>query len=89
MKKLFVLAALVGTITAAIAAQQYSGRYQFLILTYQAAMEELGELKNRWEVERKKLGAAADQKLIRAVEQVITAENSAWMVERTKKPDKP
>ena len=80
--------AVIGTITAAIAAQQYSGRYQFLILTYQAAMEELGELKNRWVGERKNLGVAADHKLVLAVEKVITAENSAWMVEWTKKTDK-
>lgn len=80
--------AVIGTITAAIAAQQYSGRYQFLILTYQAAMEELGELKNRWAGEHKTLGVAADHKLVLAVEKVITSENSAWMVEWTKKTDK-
>lgn len=81
--------AVIGTITAAIAAQQYSGRYQFLILTYQAAMEELRELKSRWEGEHNQLGTVADQKLILAAEQVISSENSAWMLEWTKKSDKP
>jgi len=81
--------AVIGTITAAIAAKQYSGRYQFLILTYQAAMEELEELKNRWDGEHKQLSVVADRKLILAVEQVISSVNSAWMLEWSKKSDKP
>jgi hypothetical protein len=80
--------AVIGTITAAIAAQQYSGRYQFLILTYQAARQELYNLHNRWEGDRKK-DPAADQKLILGAEQVITAENTAWMAEWTRQPDNP
>src|SRR5262249_50230333 len=78
----------IGTITAAIAARQYSGRYQYLILTYQAARQELVELKDRWEGEHNKNGADADKRLILRCEQVISAENSAWMAEWTKKSDK-
>lgn len=80
--------AVIGTITGAIAAQQYAGRYQFLILTYQAAATELDRLKSQWEGTKNSLGIAADQTLILGAERVISAENSAWMVELTKKPDK-
>ena len=79
--------AVIGTITAAIAARQYAGRYQFLIVSYRAAAEKLEGLKARWEVERKiQAGAAADQKFIQACEQAISTENSAWMAEWTKNP---
>jgi len=78
--------AVIGTITAAIAAQQYAGRYQFLIASYQAATEKLEGLKVRWEIERKRPPASAtDQKFIQACEEAISAENSAWMAEWTKK----
>ena len=81
--------AVIGTITASIAARQYAGRYQFLIVSYRAAGEKLEGLKARWEVERK-LQAAADHKFIQACEDAISAENSAWMAEWTKKsPSQP
>jgi len=79
--------AVIGTITAAIAARQYAGRYQFLIVSYRAAAEKLEGLKARWEVKRKiQPGAAADQKFIQACEEAISTENSAWMAEWTKNP---
>lgn len=79
--------AVIGTITAAIAARQYAGRYQFLIVSYQAAADRLEGLKARWEIERRtEAGSAADHKLILDVEQSISAENSAWMAEWTKRP---
>jgi hypothetical protein len=78
--------AVIGTITAAVAARQYAGRYQFLIVSYQAASKKLEGLKARWEIERKmQTAAAADQKFIQACEEAISAENSAWMAEWTKK----
>jgi hypothetical protein len=81
--------AVIGTITAAIAARQYSGRYQFLIVSYQAVAEKLEWLKTRWEIERRTQPAtAADHKLILACEEAISTENSAWMAEWTKKPDR-
>ncbi len=80
--------AVIGTITGAIAAQQFAGRYQFLILTYQAAATELERLKSQWDGTRNSLGTAADQTLILGAERVISAENSGWMVELTKKADK-
>jgi hypothetical protein len=79
--------AVIGTITAAIAARQYAGRYQFLIASYQAAAEKLARLKARWEIERKmRPGTAADQKFILACEETISAENSGWMAEWTRSP---
>lgn len=77
--------AVIGTITAAVAARQYAGRYQFLIVSYQANAERLEGLKARWEIERKtQAGNAADHKFIVAVEEAISTENSAWMAEWTK-----
>jgi hypothetical protein len=77
--------AVIGTITGAIAARQYAGRYQFLIVSYQAAASRLEAMKARWEIERKtQAGNAADYKFILAVEEVISAENSAWMAEWSK-----
>jgi len=77
--------AVIGTITAAIAARQYAGRYQFLIVSYQAVAEKLEGLKARWEIERK-LQSGADHQFILACEEAISAENSAWMAEWTKSP---
>jgi conflict system pore-forming effector with SLATT domain/uncharacterized protein DUF4231 len=77
--------AVIGTLTAAIAARQYAERYQFLIVSYRAAAEKLEGLKARWEIERKQNGALANQKFIHACEEAISAENSAWMAEWTKK----
>jgi SMODS and SLOG-associating 2TM effector domain 1 len=78
--------AVIGTITAAIAARQYSGRYQFLIVSYHAVAEKLEWLKTRWEIERKTQGGTAPHhKFILACEEAISTENSAWMAEWTKK----
>ncbi len=78
--------AVIGTITAAIAARQYAGRYQFLIVGYQATADRLKWLKTKWEIEgRNQPGAAAKNAFILAVEDAIATENSAWMAEWTKK----
>jgi hypothetical protein len=45
--------AAITTITASIAAYLYSGRYQYLILSYQATARRLEALKTRWEVDGK------------------------------------
>jgi hypothetical protein len=73
--------------TAAIAARQYAGRYQFLIVTYQATAERLDWLKTRWEIERKaQAGTDPQKRFILACEEAISIENSAWMAEWTRKP---
>jgi hypothetical protein len=80
--------AVIGTITAAIAARQYAGRYQFLVVSYQATVERLESLKTRWEIERKsQVGTEPQNRFILACEEAISIENSAWMAEWTKKPD--
>jgi len=74
--------AVIGTITAAIAARQYSGRYQFLIVTNQATAQRLDWLKTRWEIERKSQpGAEPQNRFILACEEAISVENSSWMAE--------
>jgi hypothetical protein len=81
--------AVISTITAAIAAYQYAGRYQFLIISYQATAERLEWLKTQWEISHK---TDADQeernKFILDCEEAISIENNAWMAEWTKKPSK-
>lgn len=77
--------AVIGTITAAIAARQYAGRYQFLIISYRAVAQKLEALKVRWEIERTQNATAANEKFIEACEEAISVENSAWMAEWTKK----
>jgi SMODS and SLOG-associating 2TM effector domain 1 len=80
--------AVIGTITAAITARQYAGRYQFLIVSYQATADRLQWLKTKWELEGKNQpGDDAKNTFITATEDAIATENSAWMAEWTKKQD--
>ena len=81
--------AVIGTITAAIAARQYAGRYQFLIVSYQATAERLKWLKTQWEIDRSsETDIDAINRFIMASEEAISIENTAWMAEWTKQPDK-
>lgn len=78
--------AVISTITAAIAARQYAGRYQFLIVSYQATAERLKWLKTAWEISHKTDADVDDRNnFILACEEAISIENSAWMAEWTKK----
>lgn len=78
--------AVIGTITAAIAAYQYAGRYQFLIVSYQATADRLNWLKTKWEIDGKRQpGDAAKHAFIIACEDAIGTENTAWMAEWTNK----
>lgn len=78
--------AVIGTMTAAIAARQYAGRYQFLIVTYQATTDRLQWLKTKWELDGKNQpGDDARNAFILASEGAIATENSAWMAEWTRK----
>jgi SMODS and SLOG-associating 2TM effector domain 1 len=79
--------AVIGAITAAIAAYQYAGRYQFLNLSYQATADRLDWLKTKWEIDgRRQPGDDAKHAFIIAAEDAIATENSAWMAEWTRKP---
>jgi len=78
--------AVIGAITAAIAAYQYAGRYQYLIVSYQATADRLKWLKTKWEIDGKSQpGDAAKHAFIVACEDAIATENSAWMAEWTRK----
>lgn len=78
--------AVIGAITAAIAAYQYAGRYQFLNVSYQATADRLDWLKTKWEIDGKREpGDDAKNAFILAAEDAIATENSAWMAEWTSK----
>jgi hypothetical protein len=79
--------AVISTITAAIAAHQYAGRYQFLIVSYQATAERLNWLKTQWRISHKNDADINERnKFILACEEVLSIENSAWMAEWTRRP---
>ena len=72
--------AAITTMTAAIAAYVYAGRYQYLIVSYQATARQLDALKSRWAV----LGSpeadpAARSQFVHECEDAISIENNAWM----------
>jgi hypothetical protein len=76
--------AVIGTITASIAARQYAERYQFLSVSYQATADKLKWLKTKWELDAQS-SVDAQHAFIVACEDAISTENSAWMAEWTKK----
>ncbi len=73
--------ALITTITAALAAYLYSGRYQYLIMSYQATGRQLELLKNHWTIIAARPDTTGDKRsqFIMDCETVISIENSAWM----------
>lgn len=77
--------AVISTITASIAAYAYAGRYQYLIISYQATADKLERLRTAWKV-KGKIDADKDElnKFIIECEEVISIENSAWMAEMIK-----
>jgi hypothetical protein len=78
--------AVIGAMTAAIAAHQYAERYQFLSVSYQATADRLKWLKTKWELDGKpQSGPETQHAFILACEDAISTENSAWMAEWTKK----
>ena len=71
--------AALATLTAAVAAYLHASRYQYLIVSYQAAAQ-LRALKTRWLILADRVGGAAVRDLLsRAFEDAISVENSAWM----------
>lgn len=78
--------AVIGAITAAIAARQYAERNQFLSVSYQATADRLKYLKTKWEIFGiAETGVDAQHAFIVDCEDAISTENSAWMAEWTKK----
>ena len=77
--------ALITTITAALAAYLYAGRYQYLLVSFQATLRQLNLLKNRWAIIAGKPDTNSDKRnqFIMDCENVISVENSAWMSQLT------
>ncbi|MCK5148183.1 DUF4231 domain-containing protein [bacterium] len=75
--------AVLGTITTAITAYLYAGRFNYLSITYQSTAQKLEWLGAAWEISNKSDEARED--FIIACENVISIENRAWMVELSKK----
>lgn len=77
--------AVITTVSAALAAYLYAGRYQYLAVSYTATARKLEGLRVAWQVSGKTDADAAERnKFILGCEEVIAAENGAWMAEWTK-----
>jgi hypothetical protein len=72
--------AALATLTAAVTGYVYAGRYQYLIVSYQATATQLRTLKTRWQVLVDRGADAAERdRVIRDFESALSVENSAWM----------
>ncbi len=77
--------AVVTTITLAISAYLYAGRYQYLVISYQATARRLEMLRSRWQASGKTDANIEERnQFILDCEEAISVENSAWMAEWTK-----
>jgi multisubunit Na+/H+ antiporter MnhG subunit len=77
--------AVISTVTASIAAYAYAGRYQYLIISYQATANRLELLRTRWEASGKTDKDFQERnQFILDCEEAISIENGAWMAELTK-----
>jgi len=78
--------AVISTITVSVGAYAYAGRYQYLIISYQATANKLERLRALWEAKGKTEANIEERnKFIIECEEVISIENSAWMAEMVKK----
>ncbi len=81
--------AVISTITASITSYAYANRYQYLIISYQTTADQLERVRALWQVKGKKDADTKERnEFITQCEQVISIENSAWMAEFTKKPQR-
>ena len=78
--------AVITTVTVAIAAYLYAGRYQYLVISYQATARRLELLRSRWEASGMTDANDERNQFIRDCEEAISIENSAWMTEWTREP---
>ncbi len=77
--------ALITTITASITAYAYAGRFQYLIISYQATANRLELLRTRWQASgMTDTHAKQRNRFILDCEEAISIENSAWMAELIK-----
>jgi hypothetical protein len=70
------------TITVSLAAYLYAGRFQHLIVSYQATARRLENLRVQW-ASSLDHGPSEAARFIHACEEAISVENSAWMAELT------
>ena len=77
--------ALFTTITASIATCAYAGRYQYLIISYQATANRLELLRTRWQASGMTDSDVEQRnRFILDCEDAISIENSAWIAETAK-----
>jgi conflict system pore-forming effector with SLATT domain len=73
--------AFIGTISGALAAFAFAGRYQYLLTSYQATAQRLTWLRNAWyrlpDAEKPKKAG----EFVRKFEDTISVENSGWVAE--------
>lgn len=72
--------AVIGTITASIAMFLFSGRYQYLALSYGATAKKLRLEKSRWEISPEKTPGVLSA-FVDVCENTFSLENKAWMAE--------
>ena len=78
-------AAVVTTVSTALAAYLYAGRYQYLAVSYMATARKLEGLRAAWQVSGKADADAAERnQFILDCETVFAAENGGWMAEWSK-----
>jgi hypothetical protein len=77
--------AVITTMTLAISAYLYAGRYLYLVISYQATARRLEMLRSRWQASGKTDSNVQERnQFILDCEEAISVENSAWMAEWTK-----
>ncbi len=77
--------AVISTVSISLAAYVYAGRYQHLIISYQATANRLELLRTRWDASGKTDSDLMERnQFILDCEESISIENRAWMAELTK-----
>lgn len=77
--------AVITTAIAAIASYLYAGRYQYLVVSYQATARRLDMLRARWRSSGQTDADTAERnQFILDCEDTISTENGAWMAEWTR-----
>ena len=80
--------AVISTITASLAAYAYGGRYQYLIISYQATANRLERLRAQFQILYQN-DTAACHRFIQTCEEAISIENSGWMSEMVRHGKQP
>jgi len=80
--------AVISTVTASITAFLFSGRYNYLAISYQTTADRLEQILLDWNLEKEKSGASADfHPFMAEFENAISIENNAWVAEYKKKTE--